>query len=1016
MLRVAFHNSHSFYRLMVLNQHYWLVQKVILLIVLLSNGFVVSAQNIAHPSFRQYTTNDGLPSSEVYHILQDKKGYIWIATDNGMSRFDGYEFHNYSVKDGLVENVIFMMQLDSLDRVWMQAMSGRLYYYDQDTILPYRNNNVIDSFITQTHNKGFIVEGKGEVVHFSAFSVGIVSSSNDGTPTFQRRTEPISKEVFERKGITIISISQKGSNEETTAYVENLYRINRSESFYLSSAQRNWELHELVFTENENAYNFEAFCLGQEIYLIKSLSEVYFIENGKVIWQNHFAEDIRYVRLMNNGQLFVGLGFQKGLRIYNSLDAFRRKEGTTWMSGETVSYIMEGKDGVIWLATNENGIFYIPSNALAVYDKASGLPDDNIKSITLKNENELYLGLNNGEVWELNYADGRLNKLPEIPYLFSYVRDLYLDRKNQTLWAGKGDLHYYQDDKWKTINDPFVNSTSATKRSILGGRITQSPKNKKIWIGHHAGFSSINIPENLPDSTTGNNSRTYIVREDYEGRVWVGQANGLFEWKEGTLYRQDGLNPLFARRIEDIALMPDSTLVIATKGGGLVFWKGDEFEQVSTSEGLTSDMLECVYADESGVVWAGTLNGLNRISGAFDNRKVEQITIFNGLPSNEINRICKEGDNVWVATNRGLVHFIDKNVPHASPKPILSSVTANNELWELSKPVKLPYQKNNLTIDFYAINYRMNGQIPYRYRMENNEWSYTSNLSLNFPELPPGIRLFEVQAQNEDGLWSESTKLPIEIESPWWASWWARSVAILSSLLLVLGMYKYRTNQIKKDAKIQVQMVELERSAMQAQMNPHFIFNCLNSIQNFILQNEKDSAILYLGRFASLIRSVLNASVSGKISLANEIKLLNNYLNLEKLRFKDRFDFEVNTVEGLDINEWDIPPLLIQPYVENAILHGISKRTEGGKVDILIDKKEDFIEVTIKDNGLGFQIEHDNDKKKIGHKSFGMSITKNRLELFSTGKENNLVTTDILYDDNGSIAGTQVVVRIGITE
>ena len=521
------------------------------------------------------------------------------------------------------------------------------------------------------------------------------------------------------------------------------------------------------------------------------------------------------------------------------------------------------------------------------------------------------------------------------------------------------------------------------------------------------------VPENI---IKGYGQRSYAVLEDYAGKVWVGRRNGLSEWEAGILQGRQNLHPAFSLRVEDLGLLPDSSLVVATKGGGIVFWKAGRFEQLTTDQGLCADMLECLHVDDQGVVWAGTLNGLNRISGSWGKRQVEQITVSHGLPSNEINSIRTFGEQVWVATSKGLVQFSGKKNNHFLPKPKIESVLANNRAIDLTKAVLLAPQQNNLSIRFFAINYKMNGKIPYRYRLDGGAWTQTLSRSLNFAELPPGKRLFEVQAQNEDGVWSASTALNFTIKPPWWLTWWAISGACLLAFLSVLAGYKYRTGQLKKENRTQRQITELERAALQAQMNPHFIFNCLNAIQNFILQNEKEASILYLGRFARLVRSMLNASVSGKIMLQEEVQLLNNYLDLEKLRFKNRFNFEIKTAEGLDLFETMIPPLLVQPYVENAVLHGISGRETGGSVVVSFSKKADWLEVTILDNGKGLKTPKAELGTTTNYKSHGMTITRNRLELLSANKEKSQVNTQTLYDENGQVSGTQVIIQIGLGE
>jgi hypothetical protein len=390
---------------------------------------------------------------------------------------------------------------------------------------------------------------------------------------------------------------------------------------------------------------------------------------------------------------------------------------------------------------------------------------------------------------------------------------------------------------------------------------------------------------------------------------------------------------------------------------------------------------------------------------------VKRITVFNGLPSNEINRVATVGNELWVATSKGLVHFLPKEKNHYAPVPEIDVVLVNNRPINHSKRLSLGPNQNNLTIRFSAINYSMNGKIPYRYRFTGSPWTTTLTRSVNLPVLPAGERRFEVQAQNEDGIWSESAVLRFEIQPHWYATWWARSAAAVALALGVFMFLKIRTKRLEKAHEMQLQMANLERSALQAQMNPHFIFNCLNSIQNFILQNEKESAISYLGSFAALVRSMLNASVSGSIALADEIKLLNNYLALEKLRFKGRFDFEVTVAEGIDVYEVKIPPLLIQPYVENAVLHGMSNKEAEGKVAVHFEKKTSFMEITVEDNGPGMSKENVHKYPGPAHKSVGMSITKKRLELLAKNRQNSEVRIE-----PGSASGTVVHIRIELEE
>ncbi|MBL7775349.1 MAG: histidine kinase, partial [Saprospiraceae bacterium] len=804
----------------------------------------LAAQSAPHPAFRQYNTDDGLSSSEIYGILQDREGYIWISSDNGVSRFDGYGFRNYSVKDGLLENVIFRMQLDTAGRVWMQAMGGNLYYLDGDTILPYWNNPVLEAYKGSSDvYPGFIVEGAGETVHVAAWGYGVLSISKDGRVKTYPHSEPESVQVFEKNGKAILSAIMIKSDLESFKLHQGKSRDQNYSSpvyFYVPGA---------VWTFPEKFYSrvgrqFEAFLLAPGQYLLKIADEVWYIKNGSVRWQRHFPQVIDHAGLMANGQLWLGLYGHQGLQVYPSVDAFRKTEASAWLSGESVSYFLEDRDGGLWVATNKNGVFYTPADALRVYDRATGLPTENATALSIKNDRELFVGLGNGNIWQLDWQREQWHQLPPLFPAAEFIKDLHYDRSTQRLWATNSSLYFFQNGQWLRKDVSYQHRLLS-----FGNRIAESPNGSRLWVSGHIGFMGLDGADPAPGNIQiGYNQRTYAVREDYAGRVWLGRPKGLFEWKNGALHERQNLHPAFSLRVEALALMPDSSLVVATKGGGIVFWKGAQFEQLTTDQGLCADMLECLHVDARGVVWAGTLNGLNRISGSWGNRQVEQITVAHGLPSNEINGIRTAGETVWVATSKGLVRFFSKKNNAFSPKPILESALTNNQAVDLSRAVRLRPHQNNLRINFLALNFKMNGQIRYRYRLDGSLWTQTPNRAVNYAELPPGKRLFEVQAQNEDGVWSASTALAFTIEPPWWATWWARAGAFVAAFLLVFGLYQYRTGQLKKENRTQRQIAELERAALQAQMNPHFIFNCLNSIQNFILQNEQAAAIQYLGR------------------------------------------------------------------------------------------------------------------------------------------------------------------------
>ena len=222
---------------------------------------------------------------------------------------------------------------------------------------------------------------------------------------------------------------------------------------------------------------------------------------------------------------------------------------------------------------------------------------------------------------------------------------------------------------------------------------------------------------------------------------------------------------------------------------------------------------------------------------------------------------------------------------------------------------------------------------------------------------------------------------------------------------------------MKKELALQKQVTELEKKALQAQMNPHFIFNCLTSIQKLIMENDAVNAVRYLTRFSKLVRGTLNASVAGEVSLQEEIDMLTNYLDLEKLRFKEAFDYDIQADPSLDLFDTAFPPMLLQPYVENALRHGMANKQNGGKISIRFRPggqgpkgASGGILATVTDNGPGIGQAN---QKKPGHRSVGMSLTQRRLELLGGTEGGGMVKVSEITGPDGQVGGTKVEVRIG---
>ena len=350
---------------------------------------------------------------------------------------------------------------------------------------------------------------------------------------------------------------------------------------------------------------------------------------------------------------------------------------------------------------------------------------------------------------------------------------------------------------------------------------------------------------------------------------------------------------------------------------------------------------------------------------------------------------------------------------------ILGKLVPFNQSLDSIKCIEVGASENFVTISFAAIDALDPSLITYRYRLNSfSDWVVCGNQSeLTFANLPDGNHVFEVQSTNREGVWqNEISRLQLHINPPWYSTWWFRGLLMMSVLMIGYVFYKSRIEKLKKEHNIALQINDLERTALAAQMNPHFIFNCLNSIQLLIQNNEKENAMEYLGHFAKLVRFTLESTRRGKISIDEEIQSLEHYLLLEKLRFKEKFNYAIDVDTQIDTFDTEIPAMLIQPFVENALKHGLSIE-QSVEIRIILKKVDaDFIRVNILNNGKKFNNKNNtnNTQSPLKKSSLGIDLTRKRLSLLNEREAENDLQIEGILNENGESEGTQVSLMIKV--
>ena len=581
-----------------------------------------------------------------------------------------------------------------------------------------------------------------------------------------------------------------------------------------------------------------------------------------------------------------------------------------------------------------------------------------------------------------------------------------LRRKAQTIVSRSGYVWMAVDDQGIVKWNPLNNDYTIYKIELEPGDSSQAPvwfnnffedSRNNIWFQTSNGLGVYLATKdkaiNFSYTKNEKNSLPGIASfaEDKKGRVWGNSNDGWL----GYMLSND----------------PEK---------GVVYKTNTKEKGLGTIVELTSD--------NQGQVWGYTINELLQMNpDDFSFRKYSfqygvgeaDFFHFSFLPSGEI---IFGGRNDIVIANP-----VELKRNKEIPVPYVDKVEVLNQPYDFTgSPLSLSHRQNFFSVGFSAVAFTMSNNVKFRYRLKGfDDWSEsTGRRFANYTNVPGGDYVFQLQAANNEGLWNPKLlELPIHVDTAFWATWWFRIAAITVLAMAVYILYRYRVGLLRRKQQLkweyEKKLANVEMTALLSQMNPHFIFNSLNSIDSYIIRNESKQASEYLNNFARLMRLILQNSRSNYISLKDELVALELYLQMESLRFKNKFRYTIEVDEQLDTNTIVMPPMLIQPYVENAIWHGLMTKTNGeeGKVELGIHRNNDNLLCIISDNGIGRKRAAELKEKKVtNHKrSMGMQITQDRIEIIN--KLYNLNTSVHIYDmqnEKGEATGTRVELTIPI--
>jgi hypothetical protein len=385
-------------------------------------------------------------------------------------------------------------------------------------------------------------------------------------------------------------------------------------------------------------------------------------------------------------------------------------------------------------------------------------------------------------------------------------------------------------------------------------------------------------------------------------------------------------------------LLYKNKIWIGTNDNGVVCYDGQKTDKnISVQNGLSGNLIRAMFPDNNDL-WVGTDRGLSKIHLTDTSFIVtQQYTVSDGLLSNMINAVFVQNDTVYVGTPIGLSFFDDREMQSSSICNLrLLDITVSGKSlpWDSSKFI-LKNRDNNIRFDFVALSFKSEGNIVYYYKLTDidSEWKTTRENFLQYPTLPSGLYELQLYAVNKFGTKSETVSISFEIEKKLTETTWFLVLVVLACIGIFIFLANLRITRIKYLQKEKTanseKIAELEQQALKSQMNPHFIFNCLNSIQQYVIDKDVQGANKFISGFSKLIRQTLDNSGKKTITVTEEESFLRSYLELEKSRFEDKFDYNISISKNIRKDEDSLPPMLLQPYIENCIRHGIMHKSDG---------------------------------------------------------------------------------------
>ncbi|WP_332733330.1 sensor histidine kinase [Flavihumibacter sp.] len=984
--------------------------------------------------FRNLGEAEGINSGNISHAIIDKNGLIWIATLDGLFLFDGYGVQQFSreTNPGLPDNDINYLYCDSRNRIWMQTGAG-VMMIDEDRRLQTINipgnkdPGVIDRRVFEVNKIGMIaINADGAYISTNGFSGWQPYSwlnsilKNDRTVSVTDWDDESKLISVRNKRILLVNFKQQKLllNFEFPGAL-GICRINNDE--ILAGTDRSWRVVRISVSRKK---------IIKEYLPPKDKSGKSLLSATTLM---HKASD---------GNIYIGTRSNGLLRFHPASERF------DYFQREPLNENSIRSNSPTWVSCDDKGML--------VTTARDGVSYSNVNYPVLNQQNY--------------FKDGRGNIIHEPVTGIVTASDsiVYLTTAKKLIrWNRVSGQSFVLRDMANEENNDLYNSMPGT---------VVIDDDQHLWAGFNGDGIIVYNKSGQPIRHLKNELPSSAVRELRlldKDRVIVGCENGLFIINrknyavDSMLEDHPALGALLKKRVVDMVSRGDELWLAISPRGGLYHynWSTKRLETYTTENGLISNRVYCVAIDKLGNTYAGTREGLSIIDSSGGIRNIDKssgllnIRVDNLLADDEgniwftnSNKICRynpynrqfsyfdehngisnaafvtgsshksANSEIFFGTSSGLIHFEPGKIkPYRDSLRLYIHRTVDGKnfirCYEDSL-LHFKYNEGKIIFQVSASDILGNQQIYYRYKLEGLDtgWSVPTHIRSISYNLSPGQYKLKVQASYDliNFIPSEDT-ISLEVQKAFWQTT-GFLIAIFGFVALLLWLaYQNRIKAITRKSQFQQQVAELEAKALRAQMNPHFIFNALNAIQELVITEETDKAYEYLLKFSRLLRLVLNNSEKNTISLGSELEMIQLYLSLESLRFRQSFSYTIDVDKTIDMEETEIPGLIVQPYIENALWHGLRTKEGAKTLALRFFLKDDALYIEVEDNGIGREAAERIKKNKLGSDQFeskGTLLSAQRIGVFSTrmAKKATVKTIDLL-NDRGEAIGTRVVME-----